>query len=1467
MQSRVFLGVRPTSKLFLSYSLVAFVLLSGVVHAQSVTLFSEDFESLTLGQIVTFDTELRETEAWTDTPPAGWIVDDSGVPTVGNPLAGVTEFEGWSFVDRSWWTATAGDQDRGQFVGGQGIIAVADPDEWDDFPPSGVPDPESFGTYNAKLTTPSISIGGAPQGLDIGIFFNSSWRPEDFQKASLTAVYDDPSNTRVELLRYESEEIILDTSTPDPTDTIPNPFYKPDATNEIVNISLIDDTANGGSDFSIPANASSFQLEFLVFDAGNDWWWAFDNLQVFAGNAPSASGELRVEINRDTNVVRVINDSGNDVDLRGYSITSNAGVFDEQNANFLAPTNGWLTATNVGDAPNDLSEINLTSDTLADGQEINLGPVWSKFFQEAGSDVNFEYLIAGNDTPLPGQVSFVGNGDAAFEQYDLNFDGTIDILDWNQFKSGFGKSLNGLTEALRYQLSDLDNDGLHTVNDFLAFQTGFEAANGAGSFALALSGTIPEPTSFALVGIAGVCGLYVRRRGAKFVALLIAVAFLGSANTASAQLNLYFEDFDGSNAPITLGPFQEEGVDPLVGPDPTQQVITQTLPGWTNDNSGVPGIGVADIPGIGTPDDDPTTTSDSDGIVDWSSWAWVDKQAWVDAAGDQDRSQFIRASGNVMVADPDEWDDADSTLRDQIAQPSTPDDLYDVFATSPVINIPAGIPAGRIQLSFDSSWRSEAFDDLDNDNNQTGRVFVSYDGGPNISVFRRESDPEASSFVGDATNERLTLDLQYDGVASTLQLEFGLVDAWNDWWWAIDNIAVEVPSNPLKLRINTFNGEAFLEGDDQIVSAINFLSVNSANGVLTGDIASGLSEAGIAAQDGPDPGTAAGDFAGEQWENLTDSETADSLFAEAFLFGETAFDDTTSFSLGHLFDIDTLVADRDVSFTYSLGSGTTIDVPASSVEYFTDASAGLPGDFNSDGNVDAIDFTTWRNNLGTLYTQTDYDVWAYYYGLSSTPPSASVPEPSTTVMVALAAVGLGLFSRSRRNAGAVMAVALVSVAASSADAAVRLDRNYKFGDDSREGGAVSSFVGSAATGGISIDSEGLENSNQIISVLPKGPSAFTLPRYVDVSDRPDIAAGLVTITDENNVPVATPLGIALNPFPDGTTFNEQYLHTGFEEALNFPQYSPSSTFSQGGTINYDLISDRGFQLWVKPTAVQGEQHIVMDTNQHGVLINDSGEFAMRYAFNQDTIDAAAAEVGGNPADFADLFDTPSGVTAQNNTWYHLSVVRPFGPNNGSIFYIDGVAVGAATGRYNVEVVVNDDQTGLPILDDLDTSPLVIGASTGNPTFGDDHYFRGVVDDLEMFVMGLNSSEVFPDYVFEEDNGYAKVYKPALEADVDGDGSVNLTDATTFANNWLSENRLTVNDNGDFLLVGDLNSRLKGDLDYNGIVDLADWAILNNANPGVAIAAARAISGLTIPEPSTLVTTLCLLAVPALLRKR
>ena len=245
---------------FLSYTAPIVLAASIVATASGAVLFSEDFESVTLGPNV--DETLAEANAWTATPPAGWTVNSSGVPGFGTLDDGVTEWAGWSFANKDWWVNAAGDQRRSEFILGTGNVAVADPDEWDDLPHA---DSEANGWYDTFVKSPAIGIVG---GDTINVSFHSSWRPEFddnyHQTANITASYN--GGAAVEILRWESDG--------------GSPNFHDAAPNEAISL-----------DITAPADATDVVLEFGLFDAGNDWWWAIDNV-VVSGQVPEPSTGL-----------------------------------------------------------------------------------------------------------------------------------------------------------------------------------------------------------------------------------------------------------------------------------------------------------------------------------------------------------------------------------------------------------------------------------------------------------------------------------------------------------------------------------------------------------------------------------------------------------------------------------------------------------------------------------------------------------------------------------------------------------------------------------------------------------------------------------------------------------------------------------------------------------------------------------------------------------------------------------------------------------------------------------------------------------------------------------------------------------------------------------------------------------------------------------------------------------------------
>ena len=228
------------------------------VAAHPVTIrslpFEEDFEGVELGE--SLEESAGTPGVWTDTPPEGWAIDESGIPGIGDPTTdGMSDWAGWAFTDKEWWTSVAGDQRRSEFTLGQGTVAVADPDEWDDR--DRIADPIADDPYDTWLSTPPLDISGAQPG-SVKLTFDSSWRPEYdgnyHQTANITAFYN--GHDPVEVLLWESDG------------NSPN-FKDDNSTNETITV-----------DLNNPQGATSVILTFGLYEAGNDWWWAIDNLKV-----------------------------------------------------------------------------------------------------------------------------------------------------------------------------------------------------------------------------------------------------------------------------------------------------------------------------------------------------------------------------------------------------------------------------------------------------------------------------------------------------------------------------------------------------------------------------------------------------------------------------------------------------------------------------------------------------------------------------------------------------------------------------------------------------------------------------------------------------------------------------------------------------------------------------------------------------------------------------------------------------------------------------------------------------------------------------------------------------------------------------------------------------------------------------------------------------------------------------------
>ncbi|MGW2016927.1 phosphocholine-specific phospholipase C [Streptomyces sp. NPDC001927] len=199
-----------------------------IAPAMTGHLLGEDFQSLA-GKLV----KRGQVLGWTATAPDGWSVVNAAAMPQGTPM-----FQGWTFHTRRAWSGGA--QNRPNFTRGLGVVAVADPDDWDD---TGAP--AAKGRFDSTLVSPAVPVPAGTTTLRLD--FDSHYRQEGNQKAEVRAVFD-----------TGQEQILLSYGP-----------GSPDAENTAVSKEL-----------TVPAGARTVTLRFRMYDAGNNWYWAVDHIRL-----------------------------------------------------------------------------------------------------------------------------------------------------------------------------------------------------------------------------------------------------------------------------------------------------------------------------------------------------------------------------------------------------------------------------------------------------------------------------------------------------------------------------------------------------------------------------------------------------------------------------------------------------------------------------------------------------------------------------------------------------------------------------------------------------------------------------------------------------------------------------------------------------------------------------------------------------------------------------------------------------------------------------------------------------------------------------------------------------------------------------------------------------------------------------------------------------------------------------------
>ena len=742
------------------------------------------------------------------------------------------------------------------------------------------------------------------------------------------------------------------------------------------------DTQSLGGEFM--ANAVRFLITDNFFeDAGGGDRVGLGEVKFLS----DVTGFFGVQINRDTGVMTVNNDSAFTTVISGIDITSGQGLeaanwnsiaenYDADSGGSVDPTNTWLEFIATTD---NLAEGTLGNTSLGSGSSVDLGAIWQKSPVE---DVQIDFLLE-DGTLFSPPVEYVGNGGNAFEVGDLNFDGSITTADWPIFRDGYREDLPALTPAGDYQMGDLNGDGVNNVTDFGIFEVAFDQANGPGSFQAMLA-SVPEPTSLLLLAMGSIFALGRQRRSVggnmsnKMLLVLVMAGLVLSAGSfcqpTQAALLGHYEFEDAGNL----------GLD-SAGGDNNGTALSDDVSAAT----GRVGAGALAIDGTGI---------------------------------------------GLELANPETFQPLTTFTIASFISPDFDDPNYGNGSAVGRVFGSLGIDADGNQFGTNSGYGFGAI--------SNGQLrYTTYgvqDYNQDAGVVSNEWQHIATVVVnGDATfylngnnvgtitgnNPTATENPFHIGASAFFNSDrfIGLIDDLRVYDEALDDAEISALANvgqpSMTLQVNTTTGSTTLLNNSGVNFDVNLYEITSPGGALNATGWNSLTDQDF-------EGSGAPNGTGDGWEELG---TPDSEFlGEAFLQGSTVIADQDTIDLGFAFNTSVFGAeqDGDLVFNYRTTSGTVLN---GQVEYVTGDS--IFGDFEPDGDVDIIDFGVFADAFGSTGgdgnynpaadSEPDSDVdiidfgkFADNFGIG-TLQSAAVPEPTSVALAAIGLVGLLLTCRQR----------------------------------------------------------------------------------------------------------------------------------------------------------------------------------------------------------------------------------------------------------------------------------------------------------------------------------------------------------------------------------------------------------------------------------------------------------------------
>jgi hypothetical protein len=769
------------------------------------------------------------------------------------------------------------------------------------------------------------------------------------------------------------------------------------------------DPDRGGNAIRMAANN-----DFSEFSAD----YPFDTYEVFGidrialSNTNPLTDLITLEISRADGSMTLRNTSGTALTgLESYSIESTTGAFDPTKwktvmGNYDSVGNGsvdnapWAVTTST---KLELAEAFQSGDGggLTNNQNVVLnlpgGGTWLKSpFEDVQMTLNFAGGIVRTVN-----VNFTGNLGERWAEGDFDFDRDIDATDWLLFIEDAETNLSGLSRVERYQRGDLNGDGFNNIVDFGLFETLFDDANGgAGAFEEMLAGfSIPEPTTISLLIVAATVCLGGRRRpranwliespdeakhamsniltgeftmrrvqrGLRLFCIAIAVACLAPASDAAILEEFTFSEPNDTPLEVTDNSINPSNSWILGGNSFDPSAVLNGSYRITKSSAQLA-----------------TAHLDMANVSTGKVWLVAEVAGWNYTATPSATSEQVR----FAFLDNDNDPPSGSTITAQM-------DIRRQGAGLALVGIGAlGTGATDIAGSFALPLvRSTPFNmvlELD-------KVLDKY------SVYYKD-DTNPYQLLGTA---ELGLSTLNSGDRDGNSIRFAPTGAFNDVGefvdinriYLTDTSPIGGPVEPVALTLQVFSdgNVSILNSTDDPIS-FNSYRVLSPTDDLDVIGWNSLSEQNIDLVDGPDADETPGNSPGESWDVAGGSDAG--VLAESFLLGSTTIAPTNAVDLGGAFQ----VGGNNSLLSFQYRDSVTGAIVTGDIDF--QVVAGLDGDFNQDGVVDAADYVMWRKtNAGS------YAVWRENFGESLTGSgtvslTSSVPEPASCWIVAFTVISI-----------------------------------------------------------------------------------------------------------------------------------------------------------------------------------------------------------------------------------------------------------------------------------------------------------------------------------------------------------------------------------------------------------------------------------------------------------------------------